>query len=69
MVHGYGNLSTSSGPPFAAENVVILTDSLCASACAMFVEMMHREAGVKTVAVGGRPSYGPMQTTGYLFIS
>jgi len=25
------------------------------------MEMMHHEAGVRTVVVGGRPSYGPMQ--------
>lgn len=38
-----------------------LTDALCASACALFMEMMHHEAGVRTVVVGGQPSYGPMQ--------
>jgi len=26
------------------------------------MEMMHRDAGVKNVVIGGRPSYGPMQT-------
>jgi hypothetical protein len=38
-----------------------LSDGLCSSACALFLEMMHHEAGVRVVAVGGRPSYGPMQ--------
>lgn len=41
-----------------------LTDGLCDSSCALFVEMMHFEAGVKTIVVGGRPGSGPMQATG-----
>jgi hypothetical protein len=40
--------------------IVILTDGLCSSACALFVEMMTR-VGVRTVVAGGRPSTGPMQ--------
>ena len=43
------------------KDIILLTDGLCSSACAVFVEMMHHEAGVKAVAVGGRPSPGPMQ--------
>lgn len=43
-------------------NIIILSDGLCSSACAVFVEMMHYEAGVKTVVVGGLPQSGPMQT-------
>lgn len=39
-----------------------LSDGLCSSACALFLEMMHHQAGVKTVAAGGLPSNGPMQT-------
>ena len=41
-----------------------LTDALCASTCAVFLELMHHEAGVHTVVVGGRPEYGPMQAPG-----
>jgi hypothetical protein len=37
------------------DQIVLLTDGLCASACALFVEMMTR-AGVRTVVAGGRPS-------------
>ncbi|KAL1612152.1 hypothetical protein SLS60_000376 [Paraconiothyrium brasiliense] len=58
----YG-ISTDDDPPprpWAPENIVILTDGLCASTCAIFVEMMN-QAGVRTVAVGGRPDPGPMQ--------
>ena len=61
VVYGYGNRSTSTPTPFAAEDVVLLTDSVCHSACAAFVEMMHHEAGVRTIVVGGRPNIGAMQ--------
>jgi hypothetical protein len=42
------------------EQIVLLTDGLCSSTCALFVEMMTR-AGVRTVTAGGRPTTGPMQ--------
>lgn len=45
---------------FQPDQIVLLTDGLCASACSLFVEMMIR-AGVKTVVAGGRPATGPMQ--------
>ncbi|KAI1735463.1 hypothetical protein F4680DRAFT_469992 [Xylaria scruposa] len=50
--------------PWAPEDIIILTDGDCSSACALFVEMMHHEAGVRTVTVGGRPTTGPMQAVG-----
>ena len=50
--------------PYQAEDIIILTDGLCSSACTLFIEMMHHEAGVRTVVVGGRPSPGPMQASG-----
>ncbi|KAL1873512.1 hypothetical protein Daus18300_003875 [Diaporthe australafricana] len=48
-------------PAYSAENIVLLTDGICGSSCALFVEMMHHQAGVKVVVVGGRPTTGPMQ--------
>ncbi|EMD87799.1 hypothetical protein COCC4DRAFT_199910 [Bipolaris maydis ATCC 48331] len=50
-------------PPFAAENIVILTDGACSSTCALLVEMF-KQVGVRTIAVGGRPATGPMQAVG-----
>jgi len=41
-----------------------LTDAFCSSACATFVELMHHQAGVRTVVAGGRPELGPMQAVG-----
>ena len=59
----YGASIPATNPQlYDPENIVILSDSLCSSACAVFVEMMHHEAGVKTVVVGGLPQTGPMQT-------
>jgi hypothetical protein len=52
--------------PVPAENIVILTDGACSSACSKFVGLMTRMGGVKTVAVGGRPEGGPMQAM-YVF--
>lgn len=49
---------------YSPENIIILSDGLCSSTCGLFVEMMHHEAGVKTVVVGGLPQSGPMQTAG-----
>lgn len=51
-------------PPYLTENVVMLYDGYCASTCAIFTEFMTRQARVKTVVVGGQPSYAPMQTVG-----
>ncbi|KAI0441351.1 hypothetical protein F4803DRAFT_552238 [Xylaria telfairii] len=70
LIDNEGNFSIISAPtqtttpPWAPEDILILTDGDCSSACALFVEMMHHEAGVRTVTVGGRPSPGPMQAVG-----
>ena len=61
VVYGFGNRTATSPQPYAAEDIIILSDGYCHSACATFVEMMHHEAGVRTVAIGGRPELGPMQ--------
>ncbi|KUJ16945.1 uncharacterized protein LY89DRAFT_684938 [Mollisia scopiformis] len=62
-VFGYSDqkAASSTAPPFAAEDIIMLSDGICASSCALFMEMMHHEAGVRVVAVGGRPTTGPMQ--------
>lgn len=46
--------------PWDASDIVLLTDGLCSSSCAEFVEMMTQR-GARTVVAGGRPSAGPMQ--------
>ncbi|KAF2190377.1 hypothetical protein K469DRAFT_746897 [Zopfia rhizophila CBS 207.26] len=61
--YGYGIAADDDPRPQARvpEDIIILTDGMCASACALFVELMTHQAGVRTVAVGGRPTTGPMQ--------
>lgn len=38
-----------------------LTDGTCSSTCALFLEMMTHDAGVRSIVVGGQPKPGPMQ--------
>ncbi|GAB7350679.1 hypothetical protein MBLNU459_g1242t1 [Dothideomycetes sp. NU459] len=59
--YGYSANPSNTTQPWPVEDIIVLTDGLCSSACSLFLEMMHHEAGVRTVAVGGRPSSGPMQ--------
>ncbi|KAK0747116.1 hypothetical protein B0T18DRAFT_369884 [Schizothecium vesticola] len=49
---------------FKPEDILILTDGVCGSACAIFVDTLSRLHGVRTVAVGGRPLNKPMQAVG-----
>ncbi|CZR62937.1 uncharacterized protein PAC_12834 [Phialocephala subalpina] len=64
-VYGYPGANSETFPqPFPAENIVILTDGFCASACSIFAELLTRQAGIKTVVVGGRPQNAPMQAIG-----
>ncbi|GAB1317927.1 Tail specific protease domain-containing protein [Madurella fahalii] len=51
-------------PPFKPEDIVILTDGECASACAILVDILTHAHGIRTVAVGGRPLQAPMQAVG-----
>ncbi|KAI7321851.1 beta-galactosidase [Hortaea werneckii] len=61
---GYGNDTMFQRQTFDADNIVMLTDGTCASTCAIFSEFMKSQAGVKSVAVGGRKQTGPMQAVG-----
>ena len=48
---------------FAPENILLLSDSLCASACAEFAYRMS-EQGVRSVVYGGRGSSSTLQFSG-----
>lgn len=63
-VHGYGPLSNYTQQPFAAEDVVVVTDGYCASTCTIFSELMRQRAGVKYISLGGRPRSGITQAVG-----
>ncbi|KAH7405904.1 hypothetical protein DE146DRAFT_427296 [Phaeosphaeria sp. MPI-PUGE-AT-0046c] len=63
-VHGYGPLSNYTEQPFAAEDIVVVTDGYCASTCTIFSELMRQRAGVKYISLGGRPREGITQAVG-----
>ncbi|EHK96231.1 hypothetical protein M7I_8085 [Glarea lozoyensis 74030] len=50
--------------PFAAEDIIMLTDGYCASTCTLFAEFMRTQAGVKSIALGGRPEVQQIQAVG-----
>ena len=50
--------------PFKADDIVVLTNGLCASTCTVFTGLMKHEQKVRTIAVGGRPLHTPMQAIG-----
>ena len=60
---GYGERKNIS-QPFDAENIVMLYDGYCASTCTLASEMLRIQAGVKSIAFGGRPQEGPIQGVG-----
>ncbi|KAK1522325.1 uncharacterized protein CCOS01_10037 [Colletotrichum costaricense] len=62
-IHGYGNL-TGLPQPFAAENIIILYDGVCASTCTLASEFLRLHGGVKSVAFGGLPVEGPIEGVG-----
>ena len=63
-IHGYGTLANYSTTPFAAEDVVVVTDGYCASTCTIFSELMRQRAGVKFISLGGRARAGLTQAVG-----
>jgi len=64
-VTGYGSLSNVTGAPrFDPKNIVIVTDGYCASTCTIFSELLTQQAGVKTIALGGRSNKNAIQAIG-----
>lgn len=55
-ITGYRSRANFTRPFAGPENVVVLLDGYCASTCTLFSQFMVHDAGVKTVAMGGRPS-------------
>ena len=63
-VSGYLNRSNITQQPFAPENIVIVYDGYCASTCTIFSELMRQQAGIQTIALGGRPNKDIIQAVG-----
>ena len=59
---GYGNRTT--GFPRVFEDVIMLTDGRCGSACSMLANLLRERANVKSVTIGGRAEHGPMKAVG-----
>lgn len=56
-----------TAPPFRPEDIVVVTDGQCGSACALTVAALtHAHPGVRTAALGGRPLRAPMQAVGQI---
>ena len=70
-VSGFGGSANFSNTlqPYAAGDIIILSDGTCSSACNDLVELMTTQGGVKTVAFGGRPQAGIMQAVGGVRVS
>ncbi|KAJ5913253.1 hypothetical protein N7504_002136 [Penicillium tannophilum] len=63
-INGYGAVPANpSKALFAAKDIVLITDGVCASACSIFAALMKQQ-GVRTIVFGGRPQNGPMQGVG-----
>jgi len=51
-------------PPFKPENIVVLSDGYCGSTCSNAVEQLTNLHQIPSIAIGGRPGTGPVQTVG-----
>ncbi|KAI0532363.1 hypothetical protein GGR58DRAFT_517795 [Xylaria digitata] len=55
-ITGYRSRQNFTRPFAGPENVVVVLDGYCASTCTLFSQFLVHDAGVKTIALGGRPS-------------
>jgi Peptidase family S41 len=58
------NMTAPRRTPFASEDIILLQDGFCASTCATFSDLLTIQAGIKSIVLGGRPQYEPMQAVG-----
>lgn len=59
---GYGDQTTGGSRVF--EDVIMLTDGRCGSACSMLASLLREKANVRSVTIGGRAEHGPMKAVG-----
>ncbi|KAL2071204.1 hypothetical protein VTL71DRAFT_12439 [Oculimacula yallundae] len=62
-ITGYGDRQNFT-QPFAPEDIIMVYDGYCASTCTLFSDFMRAQAGVKSIAMGGRPNTSPIQGVG-----
>ena len=63
VISGYGNQSDIAPSPFRVNQITLLSDGICSSACAIFTNLSV-DQGVQTVTVGGRPTQDPIAFIG-----
>ncbi|KAI1429011.1 hypothetical protein F5Y12DRAFT_587761 [Xylaria sp. FL1777] len=63
-IRGFGGAPINNTEPYAPENILIITDGICASTCTTFVNLMTNAGGVRALTFGGRPRSEPMQVMG-----
>jgi hypothetical protein len=63
-ITGYNTATNFTRPFGGPENIVILLDGYCASTCTLFSQFLKWDAGVKSIAMGGRPQAGAIQGVG-----
>ena len=63
-VSGYLNRTNVTVQPFENDNIIVVYDGYCASTCTIFSELMRQQAGIKTIALGGRPTTDIIQAVG-----
>ncbi|KAK0614878.1 hypothetical protein B0T17DRAFT_370680 [Bombardia bombarda] len=64
IVTGFDPADPAPPQPFKQDNIIVLTDGICASTCTVFTGLMQHEQNIRTVAMGGRPLKAPMQAVG-----
>ncbi|KAH9884009.1 hypothetical protein F4778DRAFT_578709 [Xylariomycetidae sp. FL2044] len=55
-ITGYRSRANFTRPFSGPENIVLLLDGYCASTCTLFSQFLKFNAGVQSIAMGGRPS-------------
>ncbi|KAI0909550.1 hypothetical protein F4823DRAFT_638737 [Ustulina deusta] len=63
-IRGFGGVPINATEPYAPEDILIISDGICASTCTTFVNLMTNAGGVRALTFGGRPRSEPMQVMG-----
>ncbi|KAH7140934.1 hypothetical protein EDB81DRAFT_692483 [Dactylonectria macrodidyma] len=64
FMESFGASSEPDEAPFRPENILIVTDGICASSCTILTGLLTRNHGIRTLALGGRPMGFAMQAMG-----
>lgn len=51
--NGSSGVTNFTAPPFAAKDIVLIANSICASTCSIFSSYMYQKHGVRSAVFGG----------------